>query len=79
LATCLCPSDPSDPKGIDEGGSIDECACECECECALVLVDVADGSVGGRSGLHGECELVEVLVDAPMGTPAAEGYKSWLN
>jgi hypothetical protein len=80
LAKCLCPSDPSDPsdpKGIDEGGRIDEWPCESEC--ALVLVDVADGSDGGRSGLHGECELVEVLVEAPMGTPAAEGYRSWLN
>lgn len=39
-----------------------------------------DANEGGKSGLHGECELADVLVDAAaIGTPAADGYKSWLN
>lgn len=47
---------------------VDECAAE---------LDDDDESAGGRRGLHGECELAEVLVDAAaMGTPAADGYKS---
>lgn len=35
-----------------------------------------DDSDGGSNGLHGEFELADVLVDAAIGTPAAEGYKS---
>lgn len=63
LVTCLCPKDP---KGIDEGVSDDEC-----------FEFVEDDRFGGRSaGLHGEWELVDVLVDAAKGTPAADGYKS---
>lgn len=46
-------------------------------ECSVFDVDVADANVGGKRGLHGECELAEVLVDV-NGTPV-EGYKSWLN
>lgn len=68
LATCLCPNDPT--KGIDEGVSDDVCAW---------FDVVVDDSDGGKSGLHGEWELAEVLVDAAIGTPAADGYKSWLN
>lgn len=42
-------------------------------------LDDDDDSAEGKSGLQGECELAEVLVEAAIGTPAAEGYKSWLN
>lgn len=42
-------------------------------------LDDDDDSADGRRGLHGECELAEVLVEAAIGTPAAEGYRSWLN
>lgn len=65
MATCLCcPKDPP-ANGIDDGANADECG----------LFD-DDDSADGRRGLHGECELADVLVDAPIGTPAAEGYKS---
>lgn len=67
LVTCLCPNDPI--KGIDEGVRADECA-----ECAEFDVDDRDG--GKRAGLHGEWELVDVLVEAAKGTPADDGYKS---
>lgn len=63
MAICLCPRDPT--KGIDEGVIADECA-------ALEV----DDSVGGNKGLHGEWELTDVLVEAAIGTPAADGYKS---
>lgn len=72
LATCLCCSPKEPAKGIDEGVSDDvwdEWA---------VFDD--DANEGGKSGLHGECELADVLVDAAaIGTPAVDGYKSWLN
>lgn len=68
MATCLCPNDPT--KGIDEGVIDDECA---------AFDDEDDDNAGGKRGLHGEWELADVLVEAAMGTPAAEGYKSWLN
>lgn len=42
-------------------------------------LDDDDDSADGRRGLHGEWELADVLVEAAIGTPAAEGYKSWLN
>jgi hypothetical protein len=64
LVMCLCPSDPT--KGIDEGVRADECA----------EFDVDDREGGRRAGLHGECELVDVLVEAANGTPADDGYKS---
>ena len=64
LATCLCPNDPA--RGNDEGVKADECGAEF----------VADNEGGKSAGLHGECELAEVLVDAASGTPAVEGYKS---
>jgi hypothetical protein len=64
LVTCLCPSDPT--KGSDEGVRADECA----------EFEVDDREGGKRAGLHGEWELVEVLVDAAKGTPADDGYKS---
>lgn len=68
LATFLwCPKDPT--NGI-EGVWDDECA---------AVLDDDDDNAGGRSGLHGEWELADVLVDAAIGTPAADGYKSWLN
>lgn len=68
MATCLCcPKDPD--RGNDEGGRADECA---------AFDDDADNA-GGKRGLQGEWELADVLVDAAIGTPAAEGYKSWLN
>lgn len=40
------------------------------------MLDDDDESDGGKRGLHGECELADVLVEAAIGTPAAEGYKS---
>lgn len=65
MATCLCcPKDPA--WGIDEGGRADEWA----------ALDDDDDNAGGKRGLHGEWELADVLVDAAIGTPAAEGYKS---
>ena len=64
LVTCLCPRDPI--KGIDEAVRADECA----------EFDVDDREGGKRAGLHGEWELVDVLVDAARGTPADDGYKS---
>lgn len=67
---CLCPNEPT--KGIDEGVRADECA-ECA-ECAELVDD--DKAGGKRAGLHGEWELVDVLVEAAKGTPAVDGYKS---
>lgn len=65
--TCLCCPDDPPANGFDDGGSADECGW------------FDDDSADGNIGLHGEWELAEVLVEAPMGTPAADGYKSWLN
>lgn len=63
LVICLC----RDPKG-NVGIVVDE-----------VWVALTDAeSDGGRRGLHGECELAEVLEDAANGTPV-DGYSSWLN
>jgi hypothetical protein len=67
LVTCLCPNEPIIVDGTAEVEvEVDECN---------VFDDVgANKFVGVKSGLHGECELAEVLVDA-NGTPVDE-YKS---
>lgn len=70
MATCLCC--PKEPPGK---GIVDEVNAD---ECGLFDDEDDDDRADGRSGLHGEWELV--LVEAPIGTPAeAVGYKSWLN
>lgn len=53
---------------------------ECADNAVFDEVDDDDSDGGRRAGLHGECELVEELVDAPNdGTPDDDEYKSWLN
>lgn len=75
----------------DECDCADDCATDDKAECAdstecadnAVLDEVdEDESEGGRSaGLHGECEFVDELVDAPndAATPDDDEYRSWLN
>lgn len=67
---CLCPNELI----IDGTVADDDDAPAAVCS----EFDVADDEgvrVGGKSGLHGECELAEVLVDDVNGTPV-DGYKS---
>ena len=60
MVICLC----RDPKG-NVGIVVDE-----------VCVAFTDAERdGGKRGLHGECELAEVLEDAANGTPV-DGYSS---
>lgn len=60
-----------------------ECADNTECADNAVLDEVDDDESDGgrRAGLHGECEFVDELVDAPNvpPTPLDVEYKSWLN
>lgn len=58
MVTCLCPIElVFDAVAVDWMG-FDE-----------VVVEL---SVGGNNGLHGEWELVEVLVEVANGTPVDE-------
>jgi hypothetical protein len=64
--------------GTLKSSSLVTCLCPIELALDAVAVDwigfdvVVELSVGGNSGLHGEWELVEVLVDVANGTPVDE-------
>lgn len=74
LVMCLC-SAPSGMVGmavwLTDVTVAEEVRVELDCAAAAAAATF-DGSDGGSSGLHGECEPAEVLDEAANGTPDDE-------